>query len=119
MTATERSVPATADPLGETLHLLRLTGTLYCRSELTAPWGVDLPALPDCRMFHLVTAGRCRLEVAGEPPRLLERGSLVLLPHGEGHTIRSAEGVAAPPRPLFSSRRTGLGRTGPLERQQS
>ena len=25
-------------PLGETLHLLQLTGTLVCRAELTAPW---------------------------------------------------------------------------------
>jgi hypothetical protein len=27
-----------ADPLGEALHLLRMSGVFYCRSELTAPW---------------------------------------------------------------------------------
>jgi len=32
-------IPERSDPLGEALHLLRLNGTFYCRSELTAPWG--------------------------------------------------------------------------------
>jgi len=39
------------DPLSETLHLLRLTGTLYCRSELSAPWGIDIPPLGDAMSF--------------------------------------------------------------------
>jgi len=77
------------DPLGEILHLLRLTGTLYCRSELTAPWGVELPPFEGYMMFHVITAGHCWLEVAGEAPRLLQQGSLVLIPHGNGHSIRS------------------------------
>jgi hypothetical protein len=33
------------DPLAETLHMLRLTGTLYCRGELTAPWAIAIPRL--------------------------------------------------------------------------
>jgi AraC-like DNA-binding protein len=41
-------------------------------------------------MFHIVTAGQCWLEVKGEEPRLLQQGSLVLVPHGYGHTIRSS-----------------------------
>ena len=83
-------IPKFTDPLGETLHLLRLTGTLYCRSELTAPWGVDLPPFDGCMMFHIVTAGHCWLEVEGEEPRLLQQGSLVLVPHGNGHCLRSS-----------------------------
>jgi AraC-like DNA-binding protein len=87
------------DPLGETLHMLRLTGTLYCRSELTAPWGVDLPPFEGCMMFHVVTAGRCWLEVEGEEPRLLQQGSLALVPHGHGHCVRSD--ATADAKPLF------------------
>ncbi|WP_462329054.1 cupin domain-containing protein, partial [Thiohalocapsa halophila] len=49
------------DPLGETLHFLRMTGVFYTRSELTAPWGLVLPPMPDCLMFHVVTAGACWL----------------------------------------------------------
>ncbi len=87
---TNTTIPEFTDPLGETLHLLRLTGTLYCRSELTAPWGVAMPAFEDCMLFHVVTAGRCWLEVEGEAPRLLQQGSLALIPHGNGHCIRSS-----------------------------
>jgi AraC-like DNA-binding protein len=99
MLRTNPEIPAFTDPLGETLHLLRLTGTLYCRSELTAPWGVDLPAFDGCMMFHIVTAGHCWLEVKGEKPRLLQQGSLTLVPHGNGHCIRSS--VTADTKPLF------------------
>jgi len=87
--AGQRAVPDITDPLGETLHLLRLSGSLYCRSELSAPWGVELPPFENCMMFHIVTAGRCWLEVEGEAPRLLQQGSLALVPHGNGHTVRS------------------------------
>ncbi|MDH3326453.1 MAG: AraC family transcriptional regulator, partial [Gammaproteobacteria bacterium] len=90
MLRTNVNIPNFTDPLGETLHQLRLTGTLYCRSELTAPWGVELPPFEGCMMFHIVTAGHCWLEVKGEEPRLLQQGSLVLVPHGNGHCIRSS-----------------------------
>jgi AraC-like DNA-binding protein len=40
-------------------------------------------------MFHVVTGGHCWLEVKGEAPRLLQPGSLALVPHGTGHCIRS------------------------------
>ena len=93
------TLPASADPLGETLHLLRLTGTLYCRSELTAPWGVGLPPLEDCMMLHVVTAGDCWLEVHSNEPRLLQQGSVALVCHGVGHVIRSD--LNAHVEPLF------------------
>jgi len=99
MQRTNTTISNFTDPLGETLHLLRLTGTLYCRSELTAPWGVDLPAFDGCMMFHIVTAGQCWLEVEGEEPCLLQQGSLVLVPHGNGHCIRSS--VEEEAVPLF------------------
>ena len=87
---TDNGIPGLTDPLGETLHLLRLTGTLYCRSELTAPWGIDMPAFEGHMMFHVITGGHCWLEVEGEQPRLLQQGSLALVPHGNGHCIRSS-----------------------------
>lgn len=80
---------ALIDPLGETLHLLRLTGMLYCRAELTAPWGVAIPAMDNHMMFQVITSGRCWLELEGEEPRLLQQGSLTLIPHGSAHSLRS------------------------------
>ncbi|MCH9681642.1 MAG: AraC family transcriptional regulator [Deltaproteobacteria bacterium] len=84
-----RPQPTSRDPLGEALHLLQLTGTLYCQSELTEPWGIDVPRLEGCSTFQIVTAGRCWLEVEGAPPRWLATGSLTLIPHGTPHRARS------------------------------
>jgi len=99
MTGSHRTVPNHTDPLGETLHRLRLNGTLYCKSELTAPWGIDLPAFNGKMMFHVITSGHCWLEITGEQPRLLQQGSLTLVPHGNGHCIRSSSDASA--EPLF------------------
>lgn len=74
------------DPLGEVLHYLRMSGVFYCRSELTAPWGLSLPPMEGLS-FHVVTAGRCWLEIEGTEPRAIEPGDLVLLPRGEGHRL--------------------------------
>jgi AraC-like DNA-binding protein/mannose-6-phosphate isomerase-like protein (cupin superfamily) len=86
---------APADPLGEALHFLRMSGVVYTRSELTAPWGLDLPAMPDCVLFHVVTSGHCWLEVEGADPVRLQPGEFTLVPHGEGHRIADAEGSPA------------------------
>src|SRR5688572_26527274 len=68
------------DPLGEALHSLRMSGAFYCRSELSAPWGVAIPAMDSCLAFHFIAAGRCRLEVPGATARELRAGDLVLVP---------------------------------------
>lgn len=97
------------DPLGEALHFLRMSGTFYCRSEFTAPWGLTLPAMKACLMFHVVTAGNCWVELDGSEPTQLLAGNLALVPHGEGHRLVSAPGTTAPglfdlPRELVSER---------------
>lgn len=84
-----------ADPLGEALHFLRMSGSFYCRSEFTAPWALELPAFEDSAMFHVVTAGRCWLEVAGEDPRQLQAGDFALVPHGQGHRLAHEPGAAS------------------------
>lgn len=86
---------ASVDPLGEALHFLHMSGVFYSRSEFTAPWALALPAFPDCLMFHVVTSGRCWLEVEGLAPRLLQPGDLALVPHGQGHQLLSEPGVPA------------------------
>jgi AraC-like DNA-binding protein len=90
--------PAPAvDVLGEVLHLLRLTGTFYCRADLTAPWGVDVPELAGSMTLQVVTAGQCWLEIDGAEPRLLRQGSLTLIPHGTPHRFRSDPAAATAP----------------------
>ena len=83
------------DPLGEALHFLRMSGTFYARSELTEPWGLTLPPMDEFLMFHVVTSGRCWLEVEGAERRLLQPGDLALVPHGQGHRLVSEPGGPA------------------------
>ncbi len=88
--------PAPADPLGEALHHLRMSGTFYCRSELTAPWGLTMPPMPGSMWFHFVTAGECRLETDEAEPLVLRPGDVALVPHGAGHRLHSEPGTIAP-----------------------
>ena len=85
-----------SDPLGEALHFLRMNGAYYCRSELSAPWGMTLPPLPGYLWFHVVSWGGFLLESRESGERLLARGDLALVPHGEGHLLRSEPGVPVP-----------------------
>lgn len=85
------------DPLGEALHFLRMSGTFYCRSELTAPWALAIPARRDCLSFHVLTAGQCWLEIEGSESRLLHPEDFALVPHGEGHRLASDPATRAPP----------------------
>jgi AraC-like DNA-binding protein len=98
-----------ADPLGAALHFLRMSGSFYCLSEFTTPWALDLPPMQDCVMFHVVTAGECRLEVPGAEVCTLRPGALALVPHGRGHSLSSGSDVTAAklfdlPRELVSDR---------------
>lgn len=100
---------APTDPVGEALHLLRMNGAFYCRVEMTAPWGMAMPAMPGHLWFHVVTAGTCWLGTGDGPPRMMGAGELVLVPHGQGHTLLSEPGVSTPsvldlPRELVSER---------------
>lgn len=83
------------DPLGEILHLLKLTGTFYCQSDLSAPWGINIPELGDALAFLVITDGRCWLELESADPILVEKGDLVLLTCGSPHRLLSAPGTAS------------------------
>jgi AraC-like DNA-binding protein len=87
---------APTDPLGEALHFLRMNGAFYCRSELSAPWGLTLPPMPGYLWFHVPTSGESLLETQNADPELLRPGDFALVPHGEGHALRSDAGVPAP-----------------------
>lgn len=83
---------APVDPLGGVLGNLRMRGTFYSRTDCTAPWGVEMPALDACMTFHVITEGSCLLEVDGEV-HALSAGDLALVPHGRGHLLRSGPGA--------------------------
>ena len=91
---------APVDPLGQALHSLRMSGTLYCRSELSAPWALTLPIEREnlsshVLSFHVVTSGECWLAVEGADPFHLLPGDLALVPHSKGHCLSSELNVHA------------------------
>ena len=96
MTTAPDPWPSAGDPLGEALHFLELRGAFYCRSELSAPFGLELPALEGHLWFHVITSGSCLLEAPQAEPRRLVADELALVPHGEGHRLRSDPGTPTP-----------------------
>jgi len=95
----ERLNPRNADDmLNEALSFLQARGTIFCRSELRAPWAFSV-AKREMPAFHAVTCGKGWLEIEGENRRiLLSAGDLVVLPHGDGHVLRDS--TATPPTKL-------------------
>ena len=93
----ESELPPSEDPLAEPLRLLRLTGVLHCAAELTAPWGIDLPRISNCMAIHIVNRGCLFLDIAGQPTCEVQAGSLVMIPHGTAHQLRSAPNAEVTP----------------------
>ena len=91
-----RGIIAEPDALGDALHMLHLTGALYCRADAGAPWGVGMPALPGYLTLPVVLSGSCLLEV-GDETYPLAAGSAALLTRGQVHRMLSADGVESTP----------------------
>jgi AraC family transcriptional regulator, alkane utilization regulator len=97
-----REVARTAemDVLSDLLAAIRLTGGVFLRADLRAPFAVrTLSGVKTCAAFgqrcervvpyHLVVQGTCWARVDGEPDIELQRGDLLLLPRGERHVLTS------------------------------
>ncbi len=85
------TVPAVADALRH----ITITGVFYCPSFLREPWGGTLPPTPGCVWFHVVTTGRCELDVDGARYQL-HPGDLALVAHGTGHRIEAGTPIEFP-----------------------
>jgi AraC-like DNA-binding protein len=87
---------AAPDTLSEVVRSLRLRGQIYARWELTAPWGMALPA-GEFGAFHLVEEGECRLATADGRSEVLRRGELVVLFDGKAHALSDGRGRSPTP----------------------
>jgi cupin len=84
------------DCLNEVLKTLHLKSSVSCRSELSAPWGVQFPHFPGHAGFSVVARGSCWLEMEGEKKQIaLAGGDFVMFPHGSAHVMRDAPGRRA------------------------
>jgi AraC-like DNA-binding protein len=79
------------DALTTAVEALRLRGRLYCRMELSAPWGMALPRT-DQAQFHALERGSCWLRTAASAePLALMGGDLVVVPHGAAHSLADSQ----------------------------
>jgi AraC-like DNA-binding protein len=86
---------APTDVLAETLTAVRVQSSVYCLSDLRAPWGFRVEGA-DTPKFHVVLEGACWLEADGLDPVKLGEGDLVILALGHGHVMSNEPGTAAP-----------------------
>lgn len=86
-----------SDVLTTVMDTLRLRSRVFCRSELRAPWGMALKRSDDAH-FHVIERGSAWLRVEGHEPVALAGGDLVVVPHGDGHTL--TDSLATRARPL-------------------
>ncbi|WP_419812674.1 cupin domain-containing protein [Bacterioplanoides sp.] len=86
------------DALTDVLNTLRLSSSLYFRTELTAPWGVGVPAQANVARFHIVIRGECWLQIDGDSEGIhLSNGDLVVIPHGASHQLTDKPETHAKP----------------------
>jgi AraC-like DNA-binding protein len=78
------------DALSEVLKTFRLSSTLYCRAEPSAPWGVRFDKR-DVATFHAVRRGSCFVQTPNSRQRIaLGAGDFVVFPQGDAHSIADA-----------------------------
>lgn len=70
--------------LDDVLRHVEMAGIFYCASELSEPWGIEVPAM-DSLWFHVITSGSCTVSVPEVEPVALGPGDLLLVPRGQGH----------------------------------
>ena len=84
--------------LAEALSGLQLQGAIFLRGEYTEGWGYEsLPAsdaaavlapdAPQVVLFHVVSAGRCWVEVDGGERHWANTGDVVVLPYNDQHRV--------------------------------
>jgi AraC-like DNA-binding protein len=99
-------VEGALDPIAEVLHDFRLSGSYYCRSELRAPWGVEIAGRCGAA-FHFVAEGSCYLRCGSGEPLRLDEGELVLLPRGGSYILSDSPNGKVVPADSLSKEMIG------------
>ena len=99
------------DPLSDVLRVLRLSGGMFFRVNLSAPFGISAmgaetmlktfaPGATHILPFHLITQGPIWIDVHGNDSVLLEKGDIIVMPHGASHSLCDVSGTK--PVPVIS-----------------
>lgn len=99
------------DALSHVLGTVRIQGAVFFDVECHAPWGFAVPALDDVAgalattaerllNFHLVTEGEAKVQLEDAPELSVQGGDLVVLPHGDAHTVTSGSPTSIVDSPM-------------------
>jgi AraC family transcriptional regulator, alkane utilization regulator len=81
----------TFDPLSDVLSALQLRSDVFARTEASGPWSILFPRGP--ARFHLIERGEAWLTADGvKEPVHARGGDLLVLPHGDKHTLSDRVG---------------------------
>lgn len=96
------------DPLSDVLSLARAEGSVFSRADMRGECAIRTEGA-DGAIFHVLLSGEAELVRDGGPPLLLAAGDFVVVPHGDGHVIRtSRDADPLPLRALPVERAEGL-----------
>ncbi|MCG8491085.1 MAG: AraC family transcriptional regulator [Sneathiellales bacterium] len=84
------------DVLDDILDTLDLRGTLYFRTDFSAPWSVTVPKYQQAARFHLVIQGQCHVGFEDGESTILNPGDLILIPRGNLHILSDSPCQKAP-----------------------
>lgn len=84
------------DILEDILDTVDLKGTLYFRTDFSAPWSVEVPTHKHAARFHLVLQGSSYFYIAPDNMIELNVGDLILIPYGASHVIADTPTKQAP-----------------------
>lgn len=76
------------DVLSDILTHLDMKTSLYFRTDLIAPWGVNVPEYKNVSRFHICLSGSFWLATDGQANIEVSPGDIVLVPHGQAHCLK-------------------------------
>jgi AraC-like DNA-binding protein len=90
------------DALSEILRVVNLRGAVFFHARCTAPWHARAPSAATLAkaldpgighlvLYHLVTEGSLAVQFDGLPPIELAAGDVILIPHGDAHSMGSSQ----------------------------
>lgn len=77
------------DVLSSVLKKVKLSSTVYFKSDFSSPWGMDIPKGPFAQ-FHIVTRGQCVLKTKDKSLKLFT-GDIIVFPLGTSHWLADNE----------------------------
>jgi AraC-like DNA-binding protein len=93
-----------SDTLSTMLELVGVSGTVFCRAEVGAPWALSTRGATSA-IFHVIVRGAGYVRVGKDAPEPWRAGDVLLLPRGDAHVMsdspktpaRAIAELAAPP----------------------